>query len=450
VGDVTVTVDGRILRDPTTGTQVHTLALIGALARTGSVRLRVIVPETPWTLEALPGVELVSTADVGRGVPPTAIVHRPYQVTNADDLLFLRAAGDRVVVTHQDLIGFHNASYHATADVWHDFRRVTRAALSTADAVVVFSQHAAGDLRAEDLVPDGRVHVVPGGTDHAGGEPAGKGQPLDVLGGRPFLLCLGADLRHKNRPFALDVVAALRARGWDGGLVLAGPHAELGSSREDERRRLADPALADRVVDLGAVDEDAKRGLYATAAAAIFPSTYEGFGLIPFEAAAAGKPSLFAPVAALAELLPAEAAALVPWDAEASADRALELLCDPDAARRQVATVRDAGRLLTWDRTARKLLAVYERALAEPTREAAAVGWTALEIERRRHVAEHAYRELDSQFSGTGRALVGRCQLLPEEEQHALAGLLERRATRAPTLAALRLARSAARLVRRS
>ena len=441
---LSATIDARILHGATAGTQVHTRELIAALHRTGALRMRVLLsPDVGGDelarLEALEGVERVAAGALGPGTRPSLIVHRPYQVSSAGDLPTLRAVGHRLVVTHQDLLAYHNPAYHPDAATWSEQRRLTRAALGLADAVVVFSGHAARDLAAEDLAPAGRVHEVPCGTDHlAAADPGAAPAGLAALAGRPFLLCLGTDLRHKNRPFALDVLAALRRRGWDGGLVLAGPHMPHGSSAADERaRRAADAQLP--VVDLGAIDEPAKALLYRDAAAVLYPTLSEGFGLIPFEAAAAGTPPLFASVSSLADLLPAAAARLVPWDAEASAGRALALLRDPAAAAEQVALVRAAGERFTWDRAAAALVGVYEAVVAGPAREAAALGWTAFEAEARRAEAVDAYYRLERAISPTGRSLVGGDGLLDEQGQRALAGLLRRRVSGPPTRAVLRL-----------
>ena len=125
-----------------------------------------------------------------------------------------------------------------------------------------------------------------------------------------FVLCLGVDFLHKNRHFALRTVAEmLREKGWNGQLVFAGPHASPGSSGGEERRYLdANPDVAGVTVDLGTVSEGEKRWLLQNASLVMAPSVYEGFGLIPFEAAAAGVPCLFAAQASLAEVLPEEVA----------------------------------------------------------------------------------------------------------------------------------------------
>jgi glycosyltransferase involved in cell wall biosynthesis len=444
-GGLSVTVDARILREPIAGTQVHTLELLAALHRTGALRLRALVPPdlTPTAgalLDRLDGLERLDSSTLDHTTPATAVVHRPYQVSGALDLLTLRQVGARLVVTHQDLLNFHQPGYHANAEAWQNHRRLTYAALAAAHRVVAFSEHAAADLRREDLVRSDRLRVVEIGVDHrlfTGAPEPRAPRALAALPAAPYLLCLGTDLSHKNRPFAIRLLQSLRERhGWPGRLVLAGTHSGAASSAEQEAALLAaQPELREAVVDVGAADEAEKAWLYANAAAAVYPTVYEGFGLVPFEAAEHGTPCLFAPQAALAGLL-GSAALLVPWDPEASAARALTVLTPGEERERQVEAVRAAGRRLTWDRTAQRLLGVYEEALAVGR---ADEGWAALEAEARRGHWEGVYWKLFDDAGPSGLALVGPDGLLPEPSRRALAALAARPLTRRPLLAALGL-----------
>ncbi len=461
LGPIDVTIDGRSLTNTTGGTQVHALELIRALHRTEAVRLRVALPIDPdaavtEALGALEGVTVVDGSTVTQYTPRTSVVHRTHQVTGAYDLLLLRRLGRRLVVTHQDLIAFHNASYHAEEDLWHSYRGLTAASLQAADLVVTCSDHARADVLAEDLAPDDRVAVVPLGTDHML-PPADAGElpaKLAAVGREPFLLVLGSDLRHKNRPFAIRLLAELRHRhGWAGRLILAGPHVAHGSSAGEEAAVVAESGMSEHVTDLGAVDEAAKSWLLSRAAAVAYPSTYEGFGLIPFEAAAHGTPALFVHGASLADFLPAESALIVPWDVAATAARVAPVLRQREAAAEQVARVLAAGSRLTWDRTAEALVACYQRAMGSPPRDAAATAFLALEAEdrvRRSHDellrAHDEVRQLHEDVGDIGMLLVGPSGLLPEDAQRALVGLTRRRVTRDLVLNGLTAGRRARRL----
>ncbi len=78
--------------------------------------------------------------------------------------------------------------------------------------------------------------------------------------------------------------------------MLAGTHISLGSSAEIERDYLTEhPELSEAVISLGPVTEREKAWLLANAGAVVYPSVYEGFGLVPFESALSGVPCVFAP-----------------------------------------------------------------------------------------------------------------------------------------------------------
>jgi GT2 family glycosyltransferase len=391
---MSVTIDGRCLTQFITGTQVHTLEVIAALDALGWIPLRVVVPidlgdYAQELLGQMKNVYVMPAAEVQPGVEKTEIVHRPYQVTSANDLELLQQLGRRIVVTQQDLISYLNPGYQRSFEAWEEYRSLTRAVLAAADHVVFFSRHAADEARAAGVIEESRADVVYLGTDHrlSGLEPEPEAPPgADAIGGRPFLLCLGTDYLHKNRLFAIKVLEAVRERhGFDGILVFAGAHVPQGGSAGEEAAYLASrPQLAEAVVDLVAVSEAGKVWLLRNANAMIYPTTFEGFGLVPFEAADAGLPCLFAPQTSLAELLPASQALLVPWDPEASADRVAPALRDGPERDRLIATVEAAGARLTWRRTAERLVEVYRKAADSKPRDSAPLAIEVLRLQGRR------------------------------------------------------------------
>jgi len=387
-----VTIDARALGSAATGTRTYILDLIVALAREDWLSLRVVLPpdtapEVLALLEADGAIELISYEQAAAGVPRTDLVHRPQQVFTADDITLLRRLGERIVITHHDLIAYRCGAYHESVEQWGDYRRVTRLALAQADMVVFPSRHAREDALREDLIAPPRAHAVPDGAERVWPQPpAAAVRPAGVPEEAGLLVCIGADYAHKNRPFALALVRALHERhGWSGRLVLAGPHVDRGSSRDREQAMLGrDPALAELVLDIGAVDDAGRAWLYAHAQAVVYPSVYEGFGLVPFEAAQAGVPCLYAATSALAELAGPAAATLVPWDADASADAAAPLLA-PGAARDQhVRVLREAAGELCWANVVPLLRGVYEQAIASPYR--ASAPHVAADLEREAHI----------------------------------------------------------------
>jgi glycosyltransferase involved in cell wall biosynthesis len=444
---LSVIVDARILAKPTTGTQIHILELLAALSRAAKVRVSALVPsslgeELARELRALPGLTLVTDAPArGANTVRADIVHRPYQVDNPGELAFLTNLADRLAITHQDLIGYHNPTYFGSPEAWLGYRELTRTALAIADRVLLFSAHTRDEALAEELVEPDRASVVHIGTDHRftgvssepSAPPAATGLPADA----EMLLCIGNDYRHKNRPFALRMLEELRDRhDWGGRLVLAGPHVENGSSAREERVFLAQrPQLAQAVLDLGPISEGEKAWLLARAQLVLYPTVHEGFGLVPFEAADSGAPCMWAAGTSLSELLGDEAASILPWDPQRSADRALELLRDERERARNLEAILTAGSRLSWDETAARLIAAYRAACDAPSAPAAA-------LYRRGSFTR-------GQLSEDGARLIGPGGALPADVERPLLALATNPRVGRPVFGAFKLGYRASRALRR-
>jgi glycosyltransferase involved in cell wall biosynthesis len=476
-----VTIDARALDARMTGTQRHILELIRALAATDSVHLRLLVSADTSAsnlelLRALPHTELLAIEAIDDDTPRTTVFHRPQQVFGPPDLQLALRLGERIVLNQLDLIAYRNPGYHASSTAWHSYRRVSRQALAAADRVIVFSEHTCGELLSDELAEEDRIRIVAPGLDHPSPPESETRAPLppsdDEEHPAGFLLCLGTDFRHKNRVFAMRLLAELReSYRWDGRLVLAGTHIPNGSSAELERSFLeARPQLRQAIIDLGPIDEQLKAQMMRRAAAVVYPSVYEGFGLVPFEAALSGVPCLFAAQSSLAELLPAEMAAIVPWNAHESAARAYQLLSDAAARARHVQQLAARARRFTWAGVASATVEIYREAAVAPVREAAAMSrdevrreqqlrelisaqdaLVAQLVEERRHT-QQMYDELNAEV-GSGLSLIGPNGALPEDLQHALLAFSARPSLSAPlygaAAGAFRVARAAARGRRR-
>ncbi len=440
---LSVTIDARGLGAGFGGTQTYTAALVRALAASDRVTVRAVVGETA-AAEALRAslaegedrVEIITYDQAVAGVVRSDVVHRPQQVFSPDDLALLRDLGERLVVSQLDLIAYRSPSYHAGWPEWQAYRRIARLSLGLADWVIFLSGHARRDAIAEELVSAGRSAVVGIGVDAPGpGHEARR--PARLEGDTPLLVMLGADYGHKNRPFALRILGQLRRRGWDGRLVLAGAHVAHGSSAAAEAEVYrSDPALAEHVIDLGPVDAAEKTWLLSRAAALLCPSTYEGFGLTPLEAIAGGVPCAYPNLTSLGEILGAEAATIVPWDASASAERVLALL-RPGAERdSHLARLGLVLERFAWEPMVDGLLGVYQAAVSAPFRSAAPRKWEELGREEFIVALDHQLRDLHARVS-FGLPLVDRGGLLTRAQQQGLMRVASRAWLRGPLLGPL-------------
>jgi glycosyltransferase involved in cell wall biosynthesis len=469
-----VTIDARSLDGAITGTSVHVLELILALARAGSLHLRLLVREerldaaTRELLAGLQHTELLDAGEVGPETAPSAIFHRPVQTFSPGDVAIALALGERFVLSQLDLIAYRNPGYFDDGPRWEDYRAASRHGLSAAERVIVFSGHTRDELLADGLLDRARVAVVPPGLDHTvlaePLRPPAMAAPAAGAADGEYLLCLGTDFRHKNRLFALELLRELRERhGWRGVLVLAGMHVSPGSSLELELDYLAcHRELAAAVLSLGRVDEREKAWLVAHASATVYPSVYEGFGLVPFESALAGVPCIFAPQASLAEVAPPGAASIIPWDPVSSAEHAHALLSDAAAREHHVRALAGRARELKWDAAAGAIVEIYREAAAAPVRDAATLSRdlvrreARLSVQHEEEVArllgerEHAramYDALNAEV-GFSLGLIGPHGSLPEPVQRALLALSAKPALARPLFAALSWAFVAARAAR--
>jgi len=264
--------------------------------------------------------------------------------------------GGRYVLTLHDMIYLDLPGlYGRHLDRY--FRTATRAFAAKAAAVVTVSEFSRAQIERHFHIPSERIEVVPCGIDSRF-HPASEGEVAAVrarLGlPRDFLLYVGGFVAHKNVPSLLRAYARIK----DGAppLLLCGRHSE---TIQPEIDRLA---LRSHVRTIPGQGHDTLPALYTAARAFVFPSRYEGFGLPPMEALACGTPTVVSDAGSLPEVT-GGAALTYPVDDEAALAERLREILSLSAERRAGLTM--AGRVqaaqFTWERTARRMAALYRR-----------------------------------------------------------------------------------------
>jgi glycosyltransferase involved in cell wall biosynthesis len=187
-----------------------------------------------------------------------------------------------------------------------------------------------------------------------------------------FALVLGANYGHKNRELAIRAITEVRRRGRPMSLVVVGASVPYGSRRDLEARAMLDVrrefGTAEHVVTIPDVTSEERNWLLRHASVVLYPTSAEGFGLVPFEAASFGTPTVavgFGPIAEVAPDLPVVAQG---WDPGDLADCVERLVADRDLYDRQVAAVLRSGTRYTWRRTAAGLVDAYRTTLSLPSR----------------------------------------------------------------------------------
>lgn len=180
-----------------------------------------------------------------------------------------------------------------------------------------------------------------------------SGTALSCLGIRgPFFVAVGTIEPRKNLQRLVDAWRTVRRDLSEHTLVIAGPQ---GWGRELQ--------VGEGVVLAGWVSEETLPGLLAAAEGFCYPSLYEGFGLPPLEAMAAGTPALVGAYAAAIEVLGDAALLVDPVDVGALAEGLVALGTDEALRTKLKLSGRARATTYTWEQAAKATEAAYRRAV---------------------------------------------------------------------------------------
>ena len=358
---LTLAIDASWLGEHETGAQVLTTSAVGALAqheRVRAISLRGV--------DSLPGYaeHLLDSPTVGMGGDnPADICWFPNQIDFRSNFARARFWGDRVITTYLDLIAYDIPRYHASPQAWDSYRTLQRTTALASDGITTISADVSRRLLQEvPLLESRRVQPISLGLDHVEESDVPADAPADIasvardLDARPFILVLGNDFVHKNRDFAVRVWQELLRSGVACDLVLAGLHVNSSSSRAGEEQALAAHVdLRGTVHTLGHVSSQSRAWLLAHAAVVLYPSSAEGFGFVPYEAAAVDTPSSFTLFGPLAELTGVTDAPQS-WRVDEYVEDLRQLLSDEQEAKRRIRTLQDAIERRSWSDFADELV----------------------------------------------------------------------------------------------
>jgi glycosyltransferase involved in cell wall biosynthesis len=217
-------------------------------------------------------------------------------------LLGFGATGPLLRLGHQ-AVTVHDAAVYAVPGAFsRRFRawyRLCMTAMARANPVTMtVSEFSATELQRHLGMPRRRLRVTGAGWQHIRRT---KPDPaiIETLGVEPgkYFLAVGSQSLHKNFAVIGRALRDLEDQGLDRSirLVVVGGRDPRVFGREG-------PRDVGDILPAGYVSDASLRALYQHAAAFIFPSLYEGFGLPPLEAMAEGCPVICARSAALPEV----------------------------------------------------------------------------------------------------------------------------------------------------
>ena len=287
--------------------------------------------DTGRHLPVLPFAHAVRTAWSKVGAPPVERAVGRLDVFHFSDWMYPpQRAGVRSTMVH-DLVPLHHPEWvHARTQRMHGAKY--RHAAQSCDVVVVNSRFTADDVADTLAVPRDRIHVAYPGVDERL-TPDGPREPGE------YLLAVGTLEPRKNLGNAVSAARRLGIElrvvgpeGW-GGVEAGGPGVTWLGYHED---------LA---------------ALYRGAAAFVYPSRFEGFGMPVIEAMACGTPCVVSSHPSLDEASGDAAVRVDPDDVEAIAAGIQLALSDrSELARRGL----EHARPFTWLANGRAHLEAWE------------------------------------------------------------------------------------------
>lgn len=357
-----IAVDARELAGRPTGVGRYLSELLAAWAASDAARRhdwQLIAPAAPVLPVALPHRFTVVTGSGGTHWEQWRLARQ--LASDRADVLFAPGYSAPLTAACPIVLTIHDVSFAAHPE-WFSARegrrRRTLAAWSArrARAVLTDSQFSRDEIVRHLGTPRDRITVVPLGR--GGGAPAAPRGPRE-----PIVLFVGSIFRRRHVDRLIEAFVRHVAGAVPGSrLEIIGENRTYPAHDVAAALQACPADVAARVSLRSYVDEPTLHDVYARASVCAFLSEYEGFGLTPLEAMAAGVAPAVLDTPVAREVYGPAARYIPSLDERAIGDALVDLLTS--AAAREV-VLRHAPEVLArydWHRTAADTLAVIERA----------------------------------------------------------------------------------------
>lgn len=350
------------------GTEIYLRNLLAALAEVDPVNEYVIFTNRETGVNLAPKRRNFHTAP-----QPVAASFRPARILWEQTVLPMEARRQRLDVlfnpgftapvccTCPQVTVFHDLQHkrHPEYFRWFDlpFWRLLLWAAARRSALLVAVSHAtAADLARYYATPADKIRVIAHGVEERFFD---IGRERQARSCEPLVLTVSTLHPHKNLERLVRVFARFRARRPEYRLVLAGLR---GFQTTAVERAVAQAGLSRSVRLTGWIPREELYDLYRHAAAFIYPSLFEGFGLPVLEALAAGVPTACSDIEPLRSLTDGAALLFDPRDDEAVLAALESLVSDETVRARLAAAGPERARRYSWRRAAELTLAALAAA----------------------------------------------------------------------------------------
>jgi glycosyltransferase involved in cell wall biosynthesis len=275
------------------------------------------------------------------------IVHETYYLGRR-----LAPTKSKTVLTVYDMIHEKFPQFFPSDD---KTRQMKKAAVDRTDHVICISENTRKDLIDLLHVPREKTSV----THLAFSVSAQKAEPPESLCVRPYIAYVGARTGYKNFIGLIRAFGVSEFLRSNFSIVCVGGGA-LTSEESEEMTRAG--VGSGQVLLLNGSDELVE-SVYRGAAAFVYPSLYEGFGLPPLEAMSAECPVVCSRTSSLPEVCEDAAEYFDPTQPESIATAIERVVASNGRRKELVALGLLQIRKFSWDQCARQTAAIYERLL---------------------------------------------------------------------------------------
>lgn len=237
-------------------------------------------------------------------------------------------------------------------------------AIKHSDVVVAISEQEEKALKERNVADmKGRIVRIHHGVDTEIFDPDRYTMSVKnrhgILKHQPMVLFVGRLAGRKGLDTLVEGIEGIAKGDRKARFVIIGTGPRLGMLKKEARRR----GFFDRMSLVGALDFEDLARHYATADVVLFPSRWEGYGLITLEAMSSGTPVVASRAGAAEEIITngRDGYLIDIGDSNALAEKALKLLSSPDRCKEFGRLARSKiEKKYTWSNVARKYYELYK------------------------------------------------------------------------------------------
>lgn len=233
--------------------------------------------------------------------------------------------------------------------------------------VIVNSNFMKGDLQRIFGLPFEKINVIPNGinlNNFNGIEKDYDFRRQYAMDNEKIILYVGRLVYEKGIQHLITAMPKILSHYHDSKLVICGKGGMMDELKEEARNL----GIENKVYFAGYCDSKKVQKMYKCADIAVFPSTYEPFGIVALEAMLAGIPTVVSDIGGLNEIIEHGQNGMKSYagNANSIADSVLALLFDPklcDTVSKNA--VKKVKELYNWNKIAQDTHYVYEQAICQ-------------------------------------------------------------------------------------